>query len=245
MDKDLSKPRKRFWSKKTFMAAAIIAVAALLTLFGINAFKRPEPYQLALDNIAEARFYLKTAESENPIGTVHLYSGLREKDFQADGIATEPQAFTVLSVEPKDETAVVDGKMVVEIKLNDEEPETYTLEKNPYGNNYACDLGKSLDESMSVTVTFKAGTETVGTVELKNSMPENSIKWETALEIASKEMADKINTGSRIETSTKILCDNQTADTPYWFVTFITENGDRYFVVVSHDGKVIGTNQTK
>ena len=43
---------------------------------------------MALENIAEARFYLKTAGTDNPIGNVQLYSGIRETDYQADGIAT-------------------------------------------------------------------------------------------------------------------------------------------------------------
>ena len=46
-----------------------------------------------------------------------------------------------------------------------------------------------------------------------------------------------------MESSTKILCDSTTVNTPYWFVSFVTENGNRYFVVVSHDGKVLGTSE--
>lgn len=237
--------KKKFFTKKALIGTAVVAVAAVLVIVGLVTWKRPDTYQLALDNIAEARFYLKTAATDNPIGTVQLYSGIREEDFQADGIATASKAFTVLSVEPKDQKVVFNGCITAEIKINDEAPVTAVLEKNPYGNNYAIDLERALAENATVQITFKAGTETVGVTELSNVMPADAIKWETALEIASKEMSGVITADTRAETSTKILCDNTTVNTPYWFVSFVTEAGNRYFVVIAPDGKVIGTSESK
>ena len=234
---------KKFFNKKTWLGIGIVTIALIVTIIGVVNFKRGDTYQMALENIAEARFYLKTANAENPIGNVQLYSGIRETDYQADGIATATVAFTVLSVEPTNDKIVYNGCITTLIKINEQEPITLVLEKNPYGNNYAGDLESAVDINANVTITFQANGETIGTVTLSSVMPDEAISWETALEIACQTLGDVINTNTRMESSTKILCDNSTVNTPYWFVSFVTEDGNRYFVVISHDGKVIGTSE--
>jgi len=234
---------KKFFNKKTWLGIGIVTIALIVTIIGVVNFKRGDTYQMALENIAEARFYLKTANADNPIGNVQLYSGIRETDYQADGIATATVAFTVLSVEPTNDKIVYNGCITTLIKINEQEPITLVLEKNPYGNNYAGDLESAVDVNANVTITFQANGETIGTVTLSSVMPDEAISWETALEIACQTLGDVINTDTRMESSTKILCDNSTVNTPYWFVSFVTEDGNRYFVVISHDGKVIGTSE--
>lgn len=234
---------KKFLNKKFWIAASIIIMAAVVTIIGVIHFKRSDTYQMALENIAEARFYLKTTSADNAIGNVQLYSGIRETEFNADGIATATVPFTVLSVEPSNDKIVYNGCITTTIKVNDDEPITLILEKNPYGNNYAADLENALDANANVSVTFQANGETIGTVSLENVMPDAAITWETALEIACQALNGVLSTDTRMESSTKILCDSTTVNTPYWFVSFVTEDGNRYFVVVSHDGKVIGTSE--
>lgn len=234
---------KKFFNKKTWLGIGIVTIALIVTIIGVVNFKRGDTYQMALENIAEARFYLKTANADNPIGNVQLYSGIRETDYQADGIATATVAFTVLSVEPTNDKIVYNGCITTLIKINEQEPMTLVLEKNPYGNNYAGDLESAVDVNANVTITFQANGETIGTVTLSSVMPDEAISWETALEIACQTLGDVISTDTRMESSTKILCDNSTVNTPYWFVSFVTEDGNRYFVVISHDGKVIGTSE--
>lgn len=234
---------KKLLNKKFWIAASIIAVALVVTIIGLVNFKRSDTYQMALENIAEARFYLKTAGTDNSIGKIQLYSGIRETEFNADGIATATVPFTVLSVEPTNDKIVYNGCITTLIKIDDQAPITLVLEKNPYGNNYAGDLENALDVNANVSVTFQANGETIGSATLNNVMPEESISWETALEIACQALDEVLTTDTRMESSTKILCDNSTVNTPYWFVSFVTENGNRYFVVVSHDGKIIGTSE--
>ena len=86
---------KKIFNKKLWIGLGVVAIAAIISIIGIVNFKRDDTYQMALENIAEARFYLKTAGTDNPIGNVQLYSGIRENDYQADGIATPTVAFTV------------------------------------------------------------------------------------------------------------------------------------------------------
>lgn len=234
---------KKFFNKKVWLGIGIVTLAAVISIIGIINFQRGDTYQMALENVAEARFYLKTAGNDNPIGNVQLYSGIRESDFQADGIATPTVAFTVLSVEPTNDKVVYNGCITTLIQINDQQPTTLVLEKNPYGNNYAGDLENALDVNAQVTVTFQANGETIGTVTLNSVMPQEAITWETALEIACQALDGVISTDTRMESSTKILCDNSTINTPYWFVSFVTESGNRHFVVISHDGKVIGTSE--
>lgn len=234
---------KKIFNKKTWLGIGIVTIALIVTIIGVVNFKRGDTYQMALENIAEARFYLKTADADNSIGNVQLYSGIRETDYQADGIATATVAFTVLSVEPTNDKIVYNGCITTLIKINEQEPITLVLEKNPYGNNYAGDLESAVDVNANVSITFQANGETIGTVNLSSVMPDEAISWETALEIACQTLSDVINTNQRMESSTKILCDNSTVNTPYWFVSFVTEDGNRYFVVIAHDGKVIGTSE--
>ena len=226
-----------------WLGIAIVTVALVVTVIGLVNFKRGDTYQMALENIAEARFYLKTANTDNPIGNVQLYSGIRETDYQADGIATANVAFTVLSVEPTNDKVVYNGCITTLVKINDQAPVTLVLEKNPYGNNYAGDLENALDVNANVTITFQANGETIGTVALNSVMPAEAISWETALEIACQTLDNVLSTNTRMESSTKILCDNSTVNTPYWFVSFVTEDGNRYFVVINHNGEVIGTSE--
>lgn len=235
--------RKKFFNKKVWLGIGIVALAAVISIIGIINFGRGDTYQMALENIAEARFYLKTAGTDNPIGNVQLYSGIRETDYQADGIATPTVAFTVLSVEPTNDKIVYNGCITTVIQIDDQAPKTLVLEKNPYGNNYAGDLENALDVNAKVSVTFQANGETIGTVDLNPVMPAEAISWETALEIACQALNGVISMDTRMESSTKILCDNSTINTPYWFVSFVTETGNRHFVVISHDGKVIGTSE--
>ena len=234
---------KKIFNKKFWIAASIIVLAATVTIIGLVNFKRSDTYQMALENIAEARFYLKTAGADNNLGNVQLYSGIRESEYQADGIATASVPFTVLSVEPTNDKIVYNGCITTLVKIDEQEPITMILEKNPYGNNYAGDLENTLDANANVTITFQANGETIGTVTLTNVMPEEAITWETALEIACQSLKNVLNPNTRMESTTKILCDNTTVNTPYWFVSFVTEDGNRYFVVVNHDGKVIGTSE--
>ena len=234
---------RKVFNKKVLIGGGVVLAALIVTIIGVVNWTRPNTYQMALDNIAEARFYLKAAATDNPIGTVHLYSGLRETDFKADGIATPTTPFTVLSVEPKDDKVVYNGCITTEIAINDAAPVTLVLEKNPYGNNYAADLEQSLAADAKVSITFKAGSQTIGVTELTNVMPAEAIAWDTALEIACQALKDKLTSTTRVETSTKILCDNSTVNTPYWFVSFVSEDGNRYFVVVDHTGKVVGSSE--
>lgn len=234
---------RKMFNKKVLIGGGVIIAALIVTIIGVVNWQRPNTYQMALDNIAEARFYLKTAAADNPIGTVHLYSGLRETDYQADGIATPTTPFTVLSVEPQDDKLVYNGCITTEIALNDDAPITVVLEKNPYGNNYAADLGQAVAADAKVVVTFKTGSQTVGVTELANVMPADAIAWDTALEIACQNLKSVVNTEQRMETSTKILCDNSTVNTPYWFVSFVSEDGNRYFVVIDSHGQVVGNSE--
>lgn len=234
---------KKILTKKFWIATSIVIVAAVVAIIGLISFKRDNTYKIALENIAEARFYLKTAHADNPIGNIQLYSGIRETDYQADGIATATVAFTVLSVEPINDKIVYNGCITTLIKIDDQEPIKLVLEKNPYGNNYAGDLENNLDVAAKVNITFQANGETIGSVDLANVMPENAVTWETALEVACQALDHVLDKDTRMESSTKILCDNSTVNTPYWFVSFVTESGNRYFAVISHDGKVIGTSE--
>jgi hypothetical protein len=232
--------KKIFTTKKGLCGLSAVIIAGAAAWWGITSFKRPDAYQLAIDNVAEARFYMKKA-ADNAMAAVQLYSGIREEDYQQDGIATAAAPFTVISVEPKNSALVADGKITADIIIDGAVPEQIVLEKNPYGINYAADLGRIIENTSAVQIAFKDPANTI--LELTDAMPEDAITWEKALEIATAELKGQIDTGIRMESYIKILCDNTTVSVPYWYVSFMMEDGSTLFAVISADGKVIGKSE--
>jgi hypothetical protein len=232
----------KFWkSKKFYIGFGVVLAAGVLALIGILKYKRPDTYQIALDNIAEARFYLKSA-AENPIARVQFYSGMREDPYEQNGIANTTKAFTVVSVEPKDEMLGRGNSIPAEITVDDITT-PITLTKNPYGSNFACDLEKLIDSKAEVKLTIKADEQNPQTLRLEAVLPENAITWEQALEIATKELGTQITDSENLETYIKIICDKQSANLPFWYISFANDKAETFFIVIAMDGHIVGKSK--
>ncbi|MDR1917603.1 MAG: hypothetical protein LBQ05_01310 [Christensenellaceae bacterium] len=239
-------PKKRnllkriFGTKKGWVGVIVVGLAAILSVVGLLHFKKQSNYQVALGNIAEARYYMKAADSE--IAKVQLYSGTREDPYQQDGIAHTNKAFTVVSVEPINEEIAKMVEIPAEITI-DNVVTPITLTKNPYGNNFAVDLERLVENTSVVSVSLKIDDANPINFELTNVMPENAITWEQALEIATDAIDDQIDTTKSLETYVKVICDKQTVNTPYWYVTFASEGDKTLFVIIDANGKVVGKSK--
>jgi hypothetical protein len=75
---------------------------------------------------------------------------------------------------------------------------------------------------------------------LTPAMPENAISWETALSLATKELNTQILDTEQLETYVKVLCDKQSANSPFWSVNFATAKGETFFCILDPNGNIIG-----
>jgi hypothetical protein len=240
-------PKKRnllkriFCTKKGLLGVVVVVLACVMSVVGIIHFRKEDNYKTALGNVAEARYYMKSAEVPE-VARVQMYSGTREDPYKADGIANPNKAFTVVSVEPINDTVAKMVELPAEITI-DGAVTPITLIKNPYGTNFAADLERLVESTAAVSVSLKIDDTAPVVFELANTMPPNAISWERALEIAADTVNDKIDTTKSLETYIKVICDNKTVNTPYWYVTFVTEDGQTLFVIIDANGKVAGQSK--
>ena len=218
-------------------AASLIIVFLIV---GISSCSRSSYYQLALDNLSEARFYMKQDESDSL--KVQFYSGMREDPYATNGISEKTTAFGIINVDPKNK--ILDGLIEIEgtLKIGDELLPV-KLEKNPYARNFGCDIAKLVDASktMSLTLIIDNSTTVPDTIvfNLVNCMPENAISWEDAMKIATDHLANKIKKAGKFECYVKIISDLVKNTGSYWYIQFATQKGDTFFCVIDSSGKVI------
>ena len=131
---------KKFLTKKILIVAASFVVIAAMLMIGLSTFKKSGVYQLALDNLAEARFYIKQDESSRL--RVQFFSGMREEPYENNGIAEKTIPFAIVNVDPKDNSLSGMTSLSGTLKIGDEVIEV-TLKKNPFDKNFATDIGYS------------------------------------------------------------------------------------------------------
>ena len=231
-------------SKKPYKRILLIGFVAVLTttflVVGISSCSRASYYQLALDNLSEARFYMKQDESDSL--KVQFYSGMREEPYSTNGISEKTTAFGIINVDPK--TKILDGLIEIDgtLKIGDELL-AVKLEKNPYAKNFGCDIAKlvDVDKPLSLTLTIDNGTSIPDTIvfNLVNCMPEDAISWEDALKIATDHHTSEIKKAGKFECYVKIISDLVKNTGSYWYIQFATQKGSTFFCVIDSSGKVI------
>jgi len=230
-------------SKMRRRILALVAVGAVVGVFVLVAtLTSTGPrtlYQRAHDNIAEARFFMKQADSDNE--RVQFFSGLREENYRMDGRATRAIPFALINVEPKNANHLDEQRLQGTLQIGEESIDV-TLERNQFGRNFAADIGRSVDANTQVTFTLKLENEYTVVFELNNVMQEDAITWEDALKIAVEHLEADIKDAENFETYVKIIT-NQSNVAAFWFVQFITDAGDLFFVVIGTDGSVIGNQR--
>jgi len=212
-------------------AAVLIAVGVCL---GVSSCSRASYFQLALDNLSETRLYMKQAETDRY--RVQFYAGMREEPYAVNGISEKKVAFGVISLESR-------GKKINEEEVEgtlciDDEEIPVRLERNPHGTNFACDIEKLVAADKELTLTLHLG-EAMQEFNLVNTMPEDAINWERALEIATDEARTQIKSAGRFECFIKIVESPVKDAGSFWYVRFVPEKGNNFFVVVDPTGKVI------
>lgn len=229
---------KKLSNKILIIAASLLVVAALIVI-GISSLGRTDLYQLSLDSISEARFYMKFSDEHQNL-KVQFFTGMREEPYNSDGVASKTTAFAIINVEPRTgKDKILDNYLELKgtLKIGDEQLEV-TLDKNPFDRNFACDLERLVDENLEVTFTLRLDTDTI-IFTLQDAMPDNAIKWERALEIATETMESKLEVAGKFEVHVRIVHNIVQGSGGHWYVQFNAANGEKFFCVIDPEGKVI------
>jgi len=229
-------PKRKKWLKRGLILGLVAVTVVSVALIATSRGASKSLYQMAMNNISEARFFMKQAQSANH--RVQFFSGLREADYNLDGVASGTVAFALLNVEPRNITNIDDQELTGTLRIGEETMEI-TLERNQFGRNFAADIGKQVDASVTITFTLNVAGAIPVAFDLQNAMADEAIGWEEALRIGAEHLSDKIRNAASFESYVKIITDRESISA-FWFVQFITNTGESHFVVVNTDGSIVG-----
>lgn len=232
------KGRKRV---KLAILVVTLVVAGVFVWLASNTMNRSTMYEVARNNVSEARFFMKQHEAEGI--RVQFFSGIREKDYQRNGIATPTTEFGLINVEPMNTDFATNPLAAVRVLSGvlriGEEATDITLERNNYGVNFGADIARAVSAEENIVFELTVGDE-MKTFPLVNTMDEESINWERALELAVEEVEDQLGNFGQFEVHVKILRD-RTQTKSFWYVQFMNTQAQTLFVAVGADGEVLGS----
>lgn len=186
------------------------------------------------DYLIEERNHLFTANDE--MYNITLSTGMREKDYNFDGIVGEKVEFGVLTFARLDNAPLSNDQYNYVVQIN-EETLSGNLEKNPTNNSYVVDLEMSvpIDATIAVQINFTGYTFKQ---TLTNSSNDFAVDSENALKIANKELQDNLvnltQNNTKIEVVMKILKDNSNVELNhyFWYIGVISTNGDTLGILI-------------
>ena len=194
------------------------------------------------DYLIEKREHLFTANDS--LYSVTFSTGMREKDYNFDGIINEQIPFGVLTITRNDNLPLANDKYSYIVTINDQ---TYSgfLEK-ANNNSYADDLEANIvgDEKINVQISFTGYTFNK---DLEHSSSQFQVDCDSAIKIAQKELGDDLKNlisdkNNKIEVVTKIMKDHSSEDLKSynWYVGIISTNGNTMGVLIdANSGNII------
>jgi len=227
--------KKKFKLKKWLLLIGAAIVIAVGTVIGVSSCSRASYFQLALDNLSETRIFMK--QGETSCCKAQFYTGMREEPYDVNGISEKKVAFGVINLDPR-KSKIAAEELEGTLKIGEEEIPV-TLERNPHGTNFATDIERLVDVSLDLVLTLTIEGETE-VFNLTNAMPEDAINWERALELAVDHVQSQIKSAGKFECYVKIVESPTKGDGgSYWYVRFVPEKGNNFFVVIDATGRVI------
>jgi len=218
---------------KWMLLVSVVILIAFGAFIGISSCSRSSYFQLALDNLSETRMYMKHGEAE--CCSAQFFAGMREEPYLVNGVSEKKVAFGIINLEPGKK---IDGNELTGTLAIGEEILPVTLERNPHGANFATDIERLVDATQELVLTLVIGGST-HVFNLANAMPETAINWERALEIAVDQMQPQIRKAGKFECYVKIVESPVKGGGSFWYVRFVPEKGDNFFVVIDNTGRVI------
>ncbi|MFQ6752650.1 MAG: hypothetical protein ACLRFL_03705 [Clostridia bacterium] len=194
------------------------------------------------DYTIEERINLFTAE--DTLYGVSLSSGMRESDYNLDGIKNEMVEFGVLTIARNDGEPLANDTYSYTLTIG-EETLSGTLEKSQVDNSYSTDIERHIPNDANINVEIKFTGYTFHQ-DLTNTSADFSVDMSTAINIANEELSSDIrnilNDNAKIEVITKILKDYSTEEVKryYWYIGVISTNGDTIGILIdANSGEVI------
>jgi len=231
-------PGKKFWlSKKFFFGLGLVVVLIVGGVFALTTKQKSDFLTKALSNVAEARYYMKHADS----GTlcVQFFSGMREEPYSQDGKVGKQVPFAIINVESTDNSLKDFLQIEGTLKIGEEQI-PITLAKNPYDRNFATDISRLIEADKNIEVTLFITSTNHPTITLENVMDDSSVSWKEALKIALDHCGYKIKKSPTFEIYIKIVHDKAQDAGAYWYIQFICGENCTHFCVIAPDGSVIG-----
>ncbi|MBR2970056.1 MAG: hypothetical protein IKC49_03275 [Clostridia bacterium] len=194
------------------------------------------------DYIIEERTNLFTA-CDN-MYTVTLSSGMRESDYNLDGVKNNMVEFSILTIMRNDGEPMANDNYTYVITVG-EETLSGTLTKSQVDNSYSTDLEHIIPNDANINAEIKFTGYTFQQ-DLTNTSADFSVDMATAISIANDELNDDIRDilkdNAKIEVVTKILKDYSTEEVKryYWYVGVISTNGDTLGILIdANSGEII------
>lgn len=220
--------------KKILLAFMLCFVGLSLCGCGANTLDMVKDNMSELTNV----YYF----GENADCYCSLSSGKREKEYLLNGQSGECVPFALLSLHPTENIA---GKVVlVKVTIDGVESEK-ELEINSLNSAYMVDLEKEFSGEEKIAITFNGKVLTLECLS-KNF----AIDSQKALEIASKELADKITmkkSFSKLNAECYLRVLDKKAnkqDGVFWCFSVLNVDNENYSVIISTtDGKVLAKSK--
>lgn len=216
---------------KKILKVCMLILFSALTLVGCAGTNKL--YDFAKANIAEVRENMYVGESDNL--KVSLISGLREKDYVVNGLATSVVEFGVLTFVFKTEVALpetVNYVLTVGTTRYDG-----ILEQNPYDGSFVCDVKTIINSNEVISAKIIAG-EFVESVEVTSVTSNWNVNATNALKLACVELKNELagfieNDEFYAECYIKIINDPDVDKNNYfWYVNFVGRNEKTFAVVI-------------
>ncbi len=218
----------------------LIILVLMCSLVGLTACKSNK-VNLS-DCVIEERNNLFVAEDS--LYTATFSTGMREEDYNLDGVVNNLVPFGVITLARNDRSPLADDSYTFIIKI-DGESYTGFLLKSPVDNTYSVDIGQSASDDavveLQITFTGYSFNKTLGCVS-----SEFSVDKTRALEIASTELEEGISNitsdkNNKIEVIMKIMKDYSSEEKSYyWYVGIVSTNGDTLGILIdTNTGDII------
>ncbi|MBR4270094.1 MAG: hypothetical protein IKQ31_00215 [Clostridia bacterium] len=185
------------------------------------------------ENITEVCFVYWNGANE--VVDVCVSSGKREDPYIQDGQVGNLVDYTLICVTPLTNkildsncTAFIDGKEYC-----------IELQKSPYQNTYACDLGISTDKKAKINIKLSFNGESQ-TINLENLSDSFEIDYREAIKIFYTQFLDVKVSKEGGELYCKVIASPLHSNLRFWYVRLLYESGeDRVCVIDPQTGKVL------
>lgn len=177
--------------------------------------------------------------------SVSFSTGLRENNYNFDGVINEKVPFGVISLTRNDNLPLANDTYTYIVNINDQ---TFTgfLEKSETNSSYSADLEVNTigNENINVQVSFTGYTFNKDLENISSGFQVDNL---TALKVAQKELGEDIENllsdkNVKIEVVMKIMKDYSSTDLKnyYWYVGIISTNGDTMGILIdANTGDII------